>query len=137
MAVGGSGLRIEGVRFVYMFDFRQVSGFVSRMDSTRELLKMFSREEQWHLTCDIWSEDRPNMDAVYDFLERRSNLKEVVERLSKLEANRRLRKRIDRIKSEFAKIDNYLAEKRDERDLSEEEYVRRWHRSKGWREEES
>ena len=60
----------------------------------------------------------------------------MVERLSKLEANRRLRKRIDRIKSEFAKIDNYFAEKRDERDLSEEEYVRRWHRSKGWREEE-
>ena len=71
MAVGGSGLRVVGVRFVHMLDFRQVLGFVGRMASTRELLKMFSCEEQLWMTRDIWSNDRPNMDAVYDCLERR------------------------------------------------------------------
>ena len=59
----------------------------------------------------------------------------MVERLSKLEANRRLRKRIDRIKNEFAKIDKCFAGRmeEDEKDLSEEEYMRKWRRSKGWR----
>ena len=125
MAVGDSGLRVGGVKFVQMLNFRQVLGFVGRMASTRELLKMSMREDQLWMTRDIWSDDRPNMDAVYNCLERRSNLKEVVKRLRKLEANRRLRKKIHRLKSEFEKIDKYFAERRDERDLSEEDYMRK------------
>ena len=59
----------------------------------------------------------------------------MVECLRMLENNRRVRERIDKLKNKFTKIDACYAKKmgEDEKDLSDEEYMKKWCRNKGWR----
>ena len=57
----------------------------------------------------------------------------MVERLRMLEKNRHLREKIKMCKDRLSKMDMYYAEKmrKDERDLSDEEYMKKWGRNKG------